>query len=196
MKNVCVFCGSSRGVKDVYSELALSFAQALAEENLNLIYGGANIGLMKVLADELLEKGGKVYGVMPGNLIDREIAHNGITKMYIVDTMSERKQTMARLSDAFVILPGGVGTMDELFEMMSWNQLGLMKKPLGIFNIDGFFDHLVAFLDHALEEKFLREEHRKNLVVEKHPVLLLKKLREFRFSDPQEWVERLKKLGF
>jgi len=196
MKNICVFCGSSRGYRSVYAGAAAGFAEALAQEGLNLVYGGANIGLMKVVADKVLEMGGKVYGVMPHSLAGKEIAHEGITEMHIVDTMSQRKERMASMSDAFVVLPGGVGTLDELFEVLSWNQLGIMKKPVGILNVDGFYNQLVLFLEHALEEKFLRQEHSRNLIVEVDPGLLIKKLREFRFTEAEEWVERLKIKGY
>ncbi|MBU2651511.1 MAG: TIGR00730 family Rossman fold protein [Bacteroidetes bacterium] len=196
MKNICVFCGSSRGYRGVYAEAAAGFAEALAQEGLDLVYGGANIGLMKVVADKVLEMEGKVYGVMPRDLAGKEIAHEGITEMHIVETMSQRKERMAAMSDAFVVLPGGVGTLDELFEVLSWNQLGIMKKPVGILNVAGFYDHLVHFLEHALEEKFLRQEHSRNLVVEVDPGLLIKKLRDFRFTEAEEWVERLKIKGY
>ena len=196
MKNICVFCGSSKGFEGMYESGAAEFGGLLAEEGFDLVYGGANIGLMKVVADKVLEKGGKVYGVMPRYLADKEIAHSMVTEMHIVDTMSQRKETMAGMSDAFVILPGGVGTMDEFFEVLSWNQLGIMRKPVGILNIMGFFDHLIQFMDHALEEKFLRKEHRQNLVVDDDPRSLLERLKNFRFVEPEQWVERLKLKGY
>lgn len=196
MKNICVFCGSSRGFNNKYSEPGRELAKIIAEKNLNLVYGGANIGLMKVIADAVLENGSEVYGVMPRNLADREIAHTGITKMHIVETMAQRKQVMADISDAFVILPGGVGTMDEFFEVLSWNQLGFMKKPVGIYNIHGFFNHLIDYMEHAINEKFLRQEHRDNMIVDDDPESLMKRLLSFTFTEPVRWVERLKEKGY
>lgn len=196
MKNICVFCGSSRGFNNKYSEPTRELAKIFAKKNLNLVYGGANIGLMKVIADAVLKNGSEVYGVMPKNLAEREIAHSGITKMHIVETMAQRKQVMADISDAFVILPGGVGTMDELFEILSWNQLGFMKKPVGIYNIDGFFNHLIDYLDHAIKEKFLRQEHRDNMIVDDNPESMMKKLLSFTFIEPEKWVERLREKGY
>lgn len=196
MKNICVFCGSSRGFDRSYEAGSREFGKVMADEGFNLVYGGANIGLMKVVADEVLAGGKEVYGVMPHFLADKEIAHESITRMHLVGSMAERKQVMADISDAFVILPGGVGTMDEFFEALSWNQLRIMNKPIAILNIKGFFDHLISFLDHALEEKFLRKEHRMNLIVEQEPGPLIEKLKVFKFVEPVEWVERLKIIGY
>ncbi len=196
MQNICIFCGSSKGIDPVYSEATKDLARLLVENRINLVYGGADIGLMKIAADTVLEGGGKVIGVMPEDLAGREIAHKGITEMHIVDSMAERKSKMAEISNAFVMLPGGVGTLDEFFEMMSWNQLGYMKKPLGIFNINGYFNHLLEFILHATNEKFLREEHQNNIILESDPEVLIHRMMNFTFEEPTEWVERLKKLGY
>ena len=196
MRTICIFCGSSKGIDPIYVEATKNLAKVFLNNEIDLVYGGADIGLMKVAADTVLEGGGKVVGVMPRDLADREIAHKGISEMFIVDSMAERKRKMAETSDAFIMLPGGVGTLDEFFEMMSWNQLGYMKKPLGIFNIKGFFDHLLEFISHATNEKFLRDEHQENIICETDPEILIHKMINFTFAEPVEWVERLKKLGY
>lgn len=196
MNRICIFCGSSKGMDTVYSQSTEELAKVLVARGLDLVYGGADIGLMKIAADKILELGGKVFGVMPRDLANREIEHKGITEMHIVESMAERKTKMAELSDAFIMLPGGVGTMDEFFEMMSWNQLGYMKKPLGIYNVNGFFDKLLDFIHHATKEKFLREEHRNSIVCEADPDVLIAKITNFTFQEPKEWVERLKKIGY
>ncbi|MFC2107257.1 TIGR00730 family Rossman fold protein [Bacteroidota bacterium] len=196
MKSICIFCGSSKGIDPAYAEATETLAKVFINNELDLVYGGADIGLMKIAADTILEGGGKVIGVMPEDLANREIAHKGITEMHIVNSMAERKRKMAEISDAFIMLPGGVGTLDEFFEMMSWNQLGYMKKPLGIYNVKGFFDHLLEFITHATSEKFLRDEHRENIICESNPEILIHKMTNFTFAEADEWVERLKKLGY
>ena len=196
MHSICIFCGSSKGMDPIYAEATEKLAKVFLNNNIDLVYGGADIGLMKIAADTVLEGGGKVIGVMPKDLADREIAHKGISEMFIVDSMAERKNKMAEISDAFIMLPGGVGTLDEFFEMMSLNQLGYMKKPLGIFNVNGFFNQLLEFISHATNEKFLRDEHRDNILCESDPDILIKKMINFTFTKPDEWVERLKKLGY
>lgn len=168
----------------------------MVKEGINLVYGGADIGLMKIIADTILEKGGNVIGVMPQALIDKEIAHKKLTEMHIVETMSERKELMAAKSDAFIALPGGIGTFDELFEVLSWNQLGLMQKPVSILNTDGFYDNLISFLKRAEEDKFLREEHLLNLIVEDSPAKLIRKLKDYNYLVAEKWVDRLREMGY
>ena len=196
LKSICVFCGSSRGFHDKYMNHARELGQVMAEQQLILVYGGANLGLMKVLADTILELGGQVIGVMPRRLTDKEIAHEGLTEMHIVESMSERKELMAARSDAFIALPGGIGTLDELFEALSWNQLGLMHKPVSILNTDGFYDDLISFLKHAAHERFLREEHLCNLIIEKSPKRLIEKLRAYTYHVAEKWVDRLRERGY
>jgi len=196
MKNICVFCGSSRGFHEKYMNHAKELAEVMVREGLDLVYGGADIGLMKTMADTVLEKGGKVIGVMPRRLTDKEISHPGLTEMHIVDTMSERKELMAAKSDAFIALPGGIGTMDELFEALSWNQLGLMHKPVSILNTDGFYDDLISFLERAENDKFMRVEHLENLIVDKSPSQLIQKLKGYTYQVAEKWVDRLKKQGY
>jgi uncharacterized protein (TIGR00730 family) len=151
---------------------------------------------MKVLADTVLELGGKVIGVMPRRLTDKEIAHEGLTEMHIVDSMSERKELMAAKSDAFIALPGGIGTLDELFEALSWNQLGLMHKPVSLLNTDGFYDEMISFLEHIEHEKFLRAEHLNNLIIDTSPESLIAKLRAYDYQVAEKWVDRLREKGY
>ncbi len=192
IKNLCVFCGSSLGSNPAYAEGAAQLAQILLNKNITLVYGGANVGLMRVLADTVLKGGGKVVGVMPRSLVEKEVAHQHLTEMHIVDGMQERKALMADLSDAFIALPGAFGTLDEIFEVLTWNQLGIIHKPLGLFNTGGYFDPLLAMLDRAVEEQFLRPEHRK-MVLEFNTVgEILGQLEAYRPVEAPKWIERLK----
>jgi uncharacterized protein (TIGR00730 family) len=159
MRRLCVFCGSSTGEKEVYATAARRLGQALAARGLGLVFGGGHIGLMGVLADAVLAAGGQVIGVIPRSMVARELAHGGLTELHVVETMHQRKALMADLSDAFAALPGGFGTADELFEILTWSQLGLHDKPIGLLNIDGFFDPLLAWLERCTAEGFLRESH-------------------------------------
>jgi uncharacterized protein (TIGR00730 family) len=160
MRRVCVFCGSSHGVRPAYSDAARSLGQALVARGLGLVYGGGKVGLMGVVADAVLAAGGDVVGVIPHALMAREIGHAGLTTMHVVDSMHERKALMADAADAFIALPGGVGTFEELFEAITWTQLGLHAKPCGLLNVDGFYDDLLRFLDHAWVEGFIKPETR------------------------------------
>jgi len=193
IKTICVFCGSSMGGSNEYGEVANRLAHFFLRKNIALVYGGANVGLMSVLADTMLASGGKVTGVMPRSLVEKEVAHTGLTEMYIVEGMQERKAMMADLSDAFIALPGAFGTLDELFEVLTWNQLGIINKPVGLLNIRDFFTPLLAMLDHAVEEKFLRPEHRNILITEEKEDLLLARLNQYRPVTAEKWIERLKK---
>ena len=193
IKTLCVFCGSSIGRQSLYSGHAVKLAEYLLAENITLVYGGANVGLMGVLADTMLAGGGKVIGVMPKSLVEREVAHHDLTQMHIVDGMQERKALMADLSDAFIALPGAYGTLDELFEVLTWNQLGIIHKPIGLLNLDGFFNPLLQMLDHSVEEKFLRPEHRQMLLVSDDFRELISKLENYKPVAAEKWIERLKK---
>jgi len=165
MKSVCVYCGSKTGAAPVYAHAARAVGQALAKAGLTLVYGGGRVGLMGVLADACLEAGGEVTGVIPDFLAQKEVAHTGVRGMRVVGSMHERKQIMADLSDAFIALPGGLGTMEELFEIWTWSQLGRHFNPVGLYNAAGYFDHLLAFLDHVTAEDFVEPRHRDQLVV-------------------------------
>ena len=176
MNAVCVYCGSSFGAKPAYAEATKQLAVALAERGLRVVYGGASAGLMGLLADTVLEHGGEVEGVIPRVLVDREVAHRGLTELHVVESMHERKAKMAELSDGFIALPGGIGTLEELIEVYTWSYLGIHGKPLGLVNTDGYYDGLTAFLDHSVTEGFLRPQTRASLLVAPDPAALLDEL--------------------
>ncbi|MDO9257700.1 MAG: TIGR00730 family Rossman fold protein [Bacteroidales bacterium] len=193
IKSICIFCGSSAGSREEYSIKARDLGHLFIEKNISLVYGGSNVGLMRVIADTMLEAGGKVIGVMPHNLINREVAHKGLTEFHVVETMAERKEVMDKLSDAFISMPGGVGTLDELFEVMSWNQLELITKPVALYNVLGYYDQLLAFLDHSVDQRFVKAEHRINLISESDENVLLEKI--FNYEpvkvDGGKWIKEL-----
>lgn len=194
MKKICVFCGSALGSGDVYRLAAVDLGIALVEKGCELVYGGSDIGLMRVVADTVMEHGGRVTGVMPRLLAGREILHQGITEMVLVDSMEERKKVMGQLSDGFIALPGGIGTLDELFEVLTWNQLGIVRKPMALLNIDGFYNGLTSFLDHVTLQGFIRPEHRASLLVDNDPRSLLKSMEHFLPVETLPgWVEELKR---
>jgi uncharacterized protein (TIGR00730 family) len=176
IRSVCVFCGSANGIADGFVTATRDFARECARRGVRVVYGGASVGLMGALADTVLADGGEVVGVIPRALIEREIAHRGLTKLHVVETMHERKALMARLADAFVALPGGLGTLEELFEVWTWGQLGLHDKPYGMLNVAGYYTPLIRFLDHARDEGFMRPSQRDKLVVADSAALLLDSL--------------------
>jgi uncharacterized protein (TIGR00730 family) len=169
MTRICVFCGSSEGDRDAYPQAAAAFGSLLAEHDIGLVYGGASVGLMGAVADAVLEANGDVTGVIPQSLVDKEIAHPGLTQMHIVDTMHERKALMAKMSDGFVALPGGIGTLEELFEMWTWAQLGLHDKPCVLLNVAGYYDELIGFLDKMTDSGYLKQKSRSQLQVALSP---------------------------
>jgi uncharacterized protein (TIGR00730 family) len=176
LRSVCVFCGSSAGSDPRYLAAAQSFGRSLAVAHLRIVYGGASVGLMGALADAALEAGGEVIGVIPAALFDREIAHRGLSDLRVVTTMHERKAMMADLADAFVALPGGLGTLEELFEVWTWGMLGLHDKPYGLLNVGGFYDRLIGFLDSITAQGFVRPAQRSRLVVDANAETLLRRL--------------------
>ena len=190
MKRSCVFCGSARGVRPDYAAAARKLGAMLASRRLTLVYGGGCVGLMGELANSVLDAGGEVVGVIPRSLVEMEVAHTGVTELHVVDSMHERKALMADLSDGFVALPGGLGTLEELFEVLTWAQLGLHEKPCGLLEVAGYFQHLIAFLEQAVEERFLREAHRGLLLVENCPAALLDRLADHRPARIEKWIER------
>ena len=192
MNSICVFCGSSMGNKPEYRQAAVELGRVLLERKIRLVYGGANVGLMQVLADTVLKGGGEVIGIMPQLLIDKEVAHSGLTKMITVSSMSERKSLMVELSDAFIAMPGGFGTLDELAEVITYNQLRLTDKPIGILNNAGFFNPLLSFFDHITEEGFLRHEHRHNLVIDDNIQGLILKMMDYKPVEMDKWLEDIK----
>jgi uncharacterized protein (TIGR00730 family) len=175
-----VFCGSSTGRSPVYAEAARSLGREMVKRGIGLVYGGAGVGLMGVLADSMLEGGGEVIGVIPRHLVAREIAHADVSDLRVVETMHERKALMAELGDAFVALPGGVGTLDELFESWTWAQLGLHLKPCAVLNVDGYFDSLLQLIDHTVREGFMRSEYGRTLIAEREPGALLDRIATYR----------------
>lgn len=173
MRRICVFCGSSAGRNDRYSTVTVDLARELAARGLGLVYGGGRVGLMGVLAEAALAAGSEVIGVIPRDLLNQEVACLSIADLRVVGSMHERKALMAELADGFIALPGGLGTLEEFFEMLTWTQLGLQRKPCGLLNVDGYFDSLRAFLDHALAEGFLQEANRSLLLAADRPGALL-----------------------
>ena len=190
MKRVCVFCGSSKGVRAEYTLAAKAMGQALVKRNIGLVYGGGDVGLMRVLADAALAAGGDVIGVIPSALAEREVAHAGLTKLHIVRTMHERKQMMHDLSDAFVALPGGLGTLEEFFEVLTWGQLGMHAKPCGILDVEGFYEPLLALLDRAVEDQLLRAENRTMLIYDTGAERLLDRMAAYEAPAVAKWIGR------
>ena len=187
MDRICVYCGSSAGVGDAYAGAATSLADLLVAEGIGLVYGGATKGLMGILADRVLAGGGEVHGVIPRALEGKEIAHEGLTKLHVVDSMHERKSLMAVLSDGFMALPGGFGTVEEIIEVLTWGQLQFHAKPCGLLNVDGYFDHLLAFFDHAQKRGFLKPQHRQMLLVAESPASLLDRFDRYSPPTADKW---------
>jgi uncharacterized protein (TIGR00730 family) len=190
VKRVLVFCGSSPGRQPGYAAAATELGQMLAARDLEVVYGGARVGLMGALADAAMAAGGTAIGVIPSRLVEHEIAHDGLTKLHVVETMHERKALMAELSDAVIALPGGSGTLDELFELFTWKQLGLHRKPIGLLDVDGYWQPLLAFLEHAVNERFLRAEYLEDLQVESSVEALLDRLAAHEHRSYDKWLDR------
>lgn len=188
MKRICVNCGSSPGARPGYMRAARSLGRTLAEHGVDLVYGGAEVGLMGAVADAVLEMGGSVIGVIPEFLDDR-VGHDRLSELHIVKNMHERKEKMSRLSDGFIAAPGGMGTLEEIFEVLTWAQLGLHGKPCGFLNVEGYYDHLLTFLDHALAQRFIRREHREMVVVDDSPEKLIRKFLEYRAPVVDKWLD-------
>lgn len=191
VKRICVFCGASPGARPEYAAATAELARLLVADGIGVVYGGGGVGLMGALADAVLAEGGDIVGVIPQALVDREIAHRDVSDMRVVGSMHERKALMAELSDAFVALPGGLGTLEELFEVYTWAQLGLHRKPCALLDVEGYYAGIARFLAHAVEERFVREEHRAMLMVERDPRVLIDRLRGF---EPDaalpKWIDR------
>lgn len=180
MKSLCVYCGSSVGASPVYADAARSLARVMVDDNIALVYGGGNVGLMGVIADEVMRLGGEATGVIPKALMDKEVGHSGLTRLHIVKDMHERKAMMAELSDGFIAMPGGIGTLEELFEVFTWSQLGLHDKPIGLLNVDGFYDGLITFLEHVVDQRFLKPEQASLLVHDADAATLVERLKTFK----------------
>ena len=188
---LCVFCGSSPGAREAYADAARLLGAALSARSIGLVYGGGKVGLMGILADAVLARGAPVIGVIPESLVALEVAHQGLTELRVVDSMHTRKALMADLSDGFIALPGGLGTLEELLEIATWSQLGIHSKPIGLLNVAGYFDPLLALLDRAVAERFLRQEHRDLLLVNAEPAELVQALVDFQpVVSEGKWLDR------
>jgi len=187
---LCVFCGSSPGRDPAFARVATALGRVLAERRITLVYGGGHVGLMGVVADAALAAGGEVHGVITRALLDREVGHQGLTRLDVTESMHERKATMAEAADGFIMLPGGLGTLEEFFEAATWTQLGIQSKPCGILNVEGFFDPLLALLDQSTEQRFLRAEHRDLIVVESEPEAMVDRLFDWIPVVAEKWLDR------
>lgn len=188
MKNICVFCGSSSGTHSVYSEKAKELGNFIAQHHKRLIYGGGNVGLMGIIADEVIKRGGEVTGVIPHFLFEWEVGHQGLTELIKVDSMHERKLKMSALADSFIAMPGGFGTLEEVGEILTWIQLFIIQKPVGLLNVNGFYNHLVAQMDHMVKEKFLKPENREMVMISDNPEELVRMMEGYKFQKITKWV--------
>ena len=188
MKRVCVYCGSNPGKRPEYVEAAGQLGKELAARGLGLVYGGAGIGVMGAVADAVLESGGEAIGVIPHSLATREVAHAGLSELHVVKSMHERKALMAELADGFIALPGGWGTFEEIFEMLTWAQLGFHEKPCGLLNIQDYYSGLYRFLEHAMNERFVREAYRDMLMMEETPAPLLDLFARYQAPKVKKWI--------
>lgn len=188
IRSLCVFCGSNTGTNPRFAEVAREFGALLASQGIALVYGGGHVGLMGIVADAVLAGGGKAIGVIPRALWDREVGHRNLTKLHIVESMHERKAMMASLADAFVALPGGLGTLEEIFEVWTWAQLGIHAKPVGFLDAEGFYGPLMAFLDRGVDAGFIRAQHRAAAIVEANPISLLRRLGEYEPPRAAKWI--------
>jgi uncharacterized protein (TIGR00730 family) len=193
LRRICVFCGSSSGTREVYQQAARTVGQVLCRRGIELVYGGGHVGLMGIVADACLNEGGRVIGVIPQALADKEVAHTGLTELRIVGSMHERKALMADLSDAFMAMPGGYGTWEEFFEVLTWSQLGIQRKACGVLNVDGYYDPLLEMADRALSEGFLRDVHRDLLLSDSDPERLLDRLSSYAVPTVEKWSSRPKR---
>lgn len=190
MNTLCVYCGSNPGLLPDYRESARLLGNELAVRGIGLVYGGASIGVMGAIANAVLEKGGRVTGVIPYSLATREVAHDGLNELIVVSSMHERKAKMAELSDGFIALPGGWGTLEELFEMLTWAQLGLHEKPCGLLNVASYFDSLYTFLENAIEQQFVKAEYRPMVMMDESPANLLDRFNNYRAPQVKKWISK------
>lgn len=190
MKRICVFCGSNSGIDPIYLETAEKVGKFLVSENIELVYGGGRVGLMGKIADTVMENGGKVIGVIPHDLSAKEIAHQNLTELHIVDSMHERKAMMAELADGFIALPGGVGTFEEFCEIVTWAQLGIHTKPCALMNVGGFYDAFIAMFDHSMNQGFIRPQHRALILVESEIGKLFQLMKEYRPPIIEKWLHK------
>lgn len=187
-KRFCIFCGSSSGSRPSYAKAAASLAEQLVAKQISIVYGGGRVGLMGALADAALKQGGEVIGVIPRVLVEKEVAHGGLTELRIVESMHQRKALMAQLADGFIAMPGGFGTFEEFCEILTWTQLGLQRKPCGILNVEGYYDPLLKLFDHAVDEKFLKAEHRKLVIADESVESLVGRMLEYELPAVEKWI--------
>jgi uncharacterized protein (TIGR00730 family) len=190
IQTVCIFCGSNTGKNEVYAETTRALVRALAAAGIKIVFGGGKVGLMGVVAETAIEAGAHVIGITPRHLLEREVVHQGLTELHVVESMHERKVMMTEVADAFIALPGGLGTLDETFEVLTLTQLGVQRKACGLLNVAGFYDRLVDFLDHAVDERFVRAEHSGMIVVETDPQRLIDGLRNWSMPEVSKWMDR------
>jgi uncharacterized protein (TIGR00730 family) len=190
IKNLCIYCGSRAGRLESYADAARALAESLVKRDIGLVYGGASVGIMGIVADHVLQLGGRAVGVIPESLMRREIAHDGLTELHVTPSMHARKMLMAELSDGFIALPGGIGTLEEIFEVWTWAQLGLHQKPCGLLNVESYYDPLRNFLDHTVAEQFVQPDIRAMLIVESEPEALLERFLAYRAPRKTQWVEK------
>jgi uncharacterized protein (TIGR00730 family) len=190
IKSLCVYCGSSPGATPAYAQAARGLARAMVEQNISLVYGGGNVGLMGIIADEMMRLGGQATGVIPQALLKKELGHNGLTQLHIVKDMHERKAMMADLSDGFIAMPGGIGTLEELFEVFTWAQLGFHQKPIGLLNVEGFYDGLLQFIQHMVSQRFVKDEQAALLMAEAQAEDLLQRFKSFVPNHVPKWLDR------
>lgn len=190
INSICIYCGSSPGRLDAYATAALSLAESLVSRNIRLVYGGASIGIMGMVADQVLKLGGEAVGVIPKALAHKEVAHHQLTELHVTQSMHERKMLMAELSDGFIALPGGIGTLEELFEIWTWAQLGFHHKPCGLLNVEGYYDALIQFLDHVMAEQFVKAHHHAMLMVESNPDALLDRYASYQPPAVKHWLDK------
>ena len=188
MKKICVYCGSSPGDNAVYTRAAKELARELCNRGITLVFGGGAVGIMGVIADAVIERGGDAIGVIPKSLAIKEVAHENLTKLHVVPSMHERKAMMAELSDGFIALPGGWGTLEEIFEMLTWAQLGFHEKPCGLLNVEGYYDNLIAFLESSFNKKFVKELYRPLLMTSDRPAQLLERFVTYQAPKVRKWV--------
>lgn len=188
MKSICIYCGSNPGRQEAYSGAARDLARSLVSRNLKLVYGGASVGIMGLIADTVLELGGQAVGVIPEALVRKEVAHPNLSELHVTQSMHERKTLMAELSDGFIAMPGGIGTLEEIFEIWTWAQLGFHEKPCGLLNVEGYFDSLTTFLDHAVAEQFVKKTHRSMLIVDSAPETMLERFSRYEPPTIKKWV--------
>lgn len=188
MKNICVYCGSNPGRLPEYRDAARLLGYEMAGRGLGLVYGGASIGVMGAVADAVLERGGQAVGVIPYSLATKEVSHDGLDELIVVDSMHERKAKMAELSDGFIALPGGWGTIEEIFEMLTWAQLGFHEKPCGLLNVAAYYDQLFAFLENAIEQQFVKQAYRPMIIMDEAPAVLLDRFDHYRAPQVKKWI--------